>query len=139
MTEFGENFEDSPLRSTGPNESIALTESREDSELFISVEPDRTTFMVYGALNLESAQTLSHYLDRFHLYSQPGDSLELEACALTFVDSRTVKLLLDTTNLCKSMGVDFSVRNLDPTLKRTLEICGVTDQLNLKFDALPEG
>jgi anti-sigma B factor antagonist len=92
----------------------------------------RHTLVLTGELDLTSAPVLAATVA--HIPMDRTTNLVLDLRKLTFIDSTGIRTILVTRELCAEFGGEFSIIPAGRRVRRTLEICGLLDQLPLRND-----
>jgi anti-sigma B factor antagonist len=101
-------------------------------ELTVSIrrEARGAVIEVEGELDLHESRRLSAAVAE--LLSEPVELVELDATALTFIDSAGVRAILLARSGAAERGIRFLISGVSPPIRRVMEIAGAED-------LLPEG
>jgi anti-sigma B factor antagonist len=127
------NISVDPDRGRRPLDSDAL-HMPEAPTLQIEVKPDLDRMLVCpaGEVDLATADTLeSRIVDVLH---NGCARVVVDLRAVTFIDSSGIRALLNAHQRARESGRPISIILGGPAIRRTLEIVGVTDYLELEPD-----
>ncbi|HEX2384387.1 MAG TPA: STAS domain-containing protein [Acidimicrobiales bacterium] len=94
-----------------------------------TVEGDKATVMLAGELDLALAPSLRNHLNQVH--SNGVRHFTLDAAGVSFIDSVGLSVLLALYRRCREEDGTVSLVRPSPSIRRTLEISGLLDVLNV--------
>jgi anti-anti-sigma factor len=94
-----------------------------------TVEGERATVMLAGELDLAVAPSLRDHLNRLH--SEGVRHFTLDAGGVSFIDSVGLSVLLALYRRCREEDGTISLVQPSPQIRRTFEISGVLEVLNV--------
>jgi len=117
--------------ATHQNETPPSNEIHEtDADLWpTTADGDSATVMLAGELDLALAPSLRNHLNQLH--ADGVRQFTLDAAGVSFIDSVGLSVLLALYRRCRAEGGTVSVTRSAPTIRRTLEISGLLDVLNV--------
>jgi len=117
--------------ATHENETPVTNELHEtDADRWPTIaDGDKATVMLAGELDLALAPSLRNHLNQLH--SDGVRQFTLDAAGISFIDSVGLSVLLALYRRCRAEGGTVSLIHPAPTIRRTLEISGLLDVLNV--------
>ena len=100
--------------------------------LQVEVKPDRILVRPAGELDLATADSLERRI--VELLRNGSARVVVDLRAVTFIDSSGIRALLNAQRQAGESGRSMSIILGGPAIRRTLEIAGVTDHLELEPD-----
>ncbi|MFU8854337.1 STAS domain-containing protein [Micromonospora sp. SL1-18] len=92
----------------------------------IHTEGDRRTVVPYGEIDMNGAPRLQ---DLLHTAVDNADIVEIDATAVTFIDSSVISALITARNTATTTGRHLSLVNASPQVHRILDVTGVLNAL----------
>jgi anti-sigma B factor antagonist len=106
------------MSSVEPEQELTISIRREARGAVIEVE---------GELDLHESARLSAAVAE--LLTEPVELVELDATALTFIDSAGIRAILLARSGAAERGVRFVISGVSPQIRRVMEIAGAEDLL----------
>jgi len=123
------NSETDETDETDATDATDEADETDDDRWPTTVDGDRATVMLAGELDLALAPSLRNHLNQLH--TDGVRQFTLDASGISFIDSVGLSVLLALYRRCRAEGGTVSVTNPGPTIRRTLEISGLLDVLNV--------
>ncbi|MEU2615651.1 STAS domain-containing protein [Micromonospora sp. NPDC007271] len=95
----------------------------------IHAEGDRRTVVLSGEIDMNDAPRLQ---DLLHAAVDNADVVEVDAAAVTFIDSSVISALITARNTAATTGGHLSLVNASPQVHRVLDVTGVLKALTVK-------
>jgi anti-anti-sigma factor len=83
-------------------------------------------FFLRGDIDIATAPDLQRALDEWIHAATSDDTLILDCCGLTFLDSSAVAVILHTQRLLTQEGRELRIVNADRAAARVLDVLGLT-------------
>ena len=95
----------------------------------IHAEGDRRTVVLSGEIDMNGAP---HLQDLLHAAVDNADVVEVDAAAVSFIDSSVISALITARNTAATTGRHLSLVNASPQVHRVLDVTGVLSALTVK-------
>lgn len=95
----------------------------------LQITPVDTGFELAGELDAHTAPSLEHRLQE---QVEVSSDIELHLAGLSFMDSSGLRVLLATTERCRTGDGDLVLVEPTPTVSRLLEVSGLADHFTVR-------
>ncbi|MFE9658291.1 STAS domain-containing protein [Micromonospora sp. NPDC006431] len=95
----------------------------------VYAEGDRRKVVLSGEIDMNGAPRLQ---DLLHAAVDNADVVEVDAAAVTFIDSSVISALITARNAAATTGRHLSLVKASPQVHRVLDVTGVLNALTVK-------
>ncbi|MFG3689666.1 STAS domain-containing protein [Micromonospora sp. NPDC047740] len=95
----------------------------------VHAEGDRRKVVLSGEIDMNGAPRLQ---DLLHAAVDNADVVEVDAAAVTFIDSSVISALITARNAAATTGRHLSLVKASPQVHRVLDVTGVLNALTVK-------